>query len=611
MRAAYALWAALAAAPATGVAPVLAHAPAPAPFVGERADAADVRGLRVLPAGDRTVVEIDVDGPATSSDYLLEGPARLVIDVPGARHALPAYRFPGIDRGGVLGVRTSQYRPDVVRVVIELQAPVEYAVERREGLIRVSFANPSGAFEAWGAGVSAASAGGTAVAAATPATATVSGAPTPTGEGRLDAPAIPGVRQEPRITVMFEDEPIRSVIATFSAFSGRSIVVGSQVEAMVDATINDQPWDVALQAILRAHGLEARETESGIIRVDQLAELRRIESLEESVTRQFRIRYASVDSIVPAIEPLLSDSGRIAMSGNTNSLIVTDRQSVVERIAPIIDQLDVRTPQVTVAAKIIFVDRTAIEELGIVYDIKDSQGNQLNQVTPGFLDSDGDGVLEQSEQTDDDVVLLGGSSIAALANANNRVTAPALQVLSSLVLGRHTLVGFLEALQQLSLTDIQAVPSIRTMDNRTARVQVGERTPIRVLDAQAQGGAGGPRATVNLEETGIILEITPHVTGDQVLLEIHAERSNIALAPSDIGVTFQTQEADTQVLLEDGETAVISGLTLIEKTQVRTGIPLLMDLPVLGALFRTTQERENKRDLLIMVTPYIEKADAL
>lgn len=610
MRAAYALWAALVAAPAAGAAPAMAHAPAPAPLFGDRADAADVRGLRILPAGERTVVEIDVDGPATPSDYMLSGPARLVIDVPGARHALPAYRFPGIDRGGVLGVRTSQFKPDVVRVVIELQAPVEYAVERREGLIRLSFPNPSGTFEAWAAGASAGPASAS-PAAATPATAPASVPDARAAEGRLDAPAIPRARQEPRITVTFEDEPIRSVIATFSAFSGRSIVVGSQVEAMVDATINDQPWDVALQAILRAHGLEARETDSGIIRVDKLEELRRIESLEESVTRQFRIRYASVDSIVPAIEPLLSDSGRIAMSGNTNSLIVTDRQSVVERIAPIIDQLDVRTPQVTVAAKIIFVDRTAIEELGIVYDIKDSQGNQLNQVTPGFLDSDGDGVLEPSEQTDDDVVLLGGSSIAALANANNRVTAPALQILGSLVLGRHTLVGFLEALQQLSLTDIQAVPSIRTMDNRTARVQVGERTPIRVLDAQAQGGAGGPRATVNLEETGIILEITPHVTGDQVLLEIHAERSNIALAPSDIGVTFQTQEADTQVLLEDGETAVISGLTLIEKTQVRTGIPLLMDLPVLGALFRTTQERENKRDLLIMVTPYIEKADAL
>ncbi|HSM35011.1 MAG TPA: AMIN domain-containing protein [Longimicrobiales bacterium] len=609
MNAALALWAALAAVPVAGLQPAEPNVADDPP--GSVAEASsDVRALRIVASGDRTVVEIDVDGPAAPSDYLLSGPARLVIDVPGARHALPAYRFPGIDRGGVLGVRTSQFKPDVVRVVIELKAPVEYAVERRQGIIRISFPNPDGAFEAWATGPA-----GGAEAAAPPAedgiaprTTAVRTAP---AAGRLAAPAIPQAAQEPRITVVFEDEPIRSVIATFSAFSGRSIVVGAQVDAMVDATINDQPWDVALQAILRAHGLEARETESGIIRVDKLEELRRIETLEPTITQQFRIRYASVDSIVPSIEPLLSDSGRIAKSGNTNTLIVTDRQSVVERITPVIDQLDVRTPQVTVAAKIIFVDRTAIEELGIIYDIKDSEGNSLNRVTPGPFDTDGDGVIDPNEQTNDNVVLLGGSSIAALANANNRVTAPSLQILSSLVLGRHTLVGFLEALQQLNLTDIQAVPSIRTMDNRTARVQVGERTPIRVLDAQSQGGTGGPRASVSIEETGIILEITPHVTGDQVLLEVHAERSNIALAPSDIGVTFQTQEADTQVLLDDGETAVISGLTLIEKTEVRTGIPLLMDLPLLGALFRTTQERENKRDLLIMVTPYIEKAGDL
>ena len=95
------------------------------------------------------------------------------------------------------------------------------------------------------------------------------------------------------------------------------------------------------------------------------------------------------------------------------------------------------------------------------------------------------------------------------------------------------------------------------------------------------------------------------ITGNQVTLDIHAERSNIGLAPADIGATFNTQEADTQVMVENGETAVIGGLTLIEKLKVRAGIPFLMDLPVLGALFRNESERETKRDLLIMVTPHI------
>ena len=89
------------------------------------------------------------------------------------------------------------------------------------------------------------------------------------------------------------------------------------------------------------------------------------------------------------------------------------------------------------------------------------------------------------------------------------------------------------------------------------------------------------------------------------MMDLHAERSNLAAAPSDLGFTFQTQEAQTQILVDNGETAVIGGLTIIEKTKVRAGIPFLMDIPVLGALFRNTSDRENKRDLLIMVTPHI------
>ena len=144
------------------------------------------------------------------------------------------------------------------------------------------------------------------------------------------------------------------------------------------------------------------------------------------------------------------------------------------------------------------------------------------------------------------------------------------------------------------------------MNHRQAEIQVGQRTPIRVIDAGAQGGEGqAPTATVDFQETGVILRVTPHVTGDQVLLDMHAERSDAIPASSDVGFVFTTQNATTQVLVNDGETAVIGGLTITEKSRVRTGIPLLMDLPVIGALFRNTREEEKKRDLLIMVTPHI------
>jgi type II secretory pathway component GspD/PulD (secretin) len=178
-------------------------------------------------------------------------------------------------------------------------------------------------------------------------------------------------------------------------------------------------------------------------------------------------------------------------------------------------------------------------------------------------------------------------------------------MVTSLLLGRHSLITFIDALQSVNLSDIQAAPSITVMDHREARIQVGERTPVRTIDAGAATGNAAV-ATVRTENTGVILRVTPHIVGNsQVMLELHAERSNIAAAPSDLGFTFQTQEAETQVLVDNGETAVIGGLTIIEKTESRAGIPILMDLPIIGALFRQNLQRENKRDLLIMVTPHI------
>ncbi|HUE95328.1 MAG TPA: type II and III secretion system protein, partial [Longimicrobiaceae bacterium] len=175
---------------------------------------------------------------------------------------------------------------------------------------------------------------------------------------------------------------------------------------------------------------------------------------------------------------------------------------------------------------------------------------------------------------------------------------------------RHTLVTFIDALQSQELSDVQAAPLITTLDNQPAEIWVGERTPIRVVDLGTTGvgeaGAAAPRATAELVETGIRLRVTPHITADRrILMQLHAERSSAQLAATDIGVIFQQQQGTTRLMVEDGQTAVIGGLTVTEVSHTRAGIPFLMDLPVIGALFRTTREREQKRDLLIMVTPRI------
>jgi type IV pilus assembly protein PilQ len=198
-----------------------------------------------------------------------------------------------------------------------------------------------------------------------------------------------------------------------------------------------------------------------------------------------------------------------------------------------------------------------------------------------------------------------------VANAQSQFADnPALKVVFSTVMGDYALSSFLEALQSVQLSDVQAEPQVTVADNREAELFDGQRTPIRQIDVSAvTTGAGGvARATTLLEPTGIRLRVTPHVvTGTrEVLMELHAERSGLAASTvAEAGFVFTSQEATSQLLVKDGETAVIGGLTVTDVTIANQGIPFLMDLPVVGRLFGFRTSREERQDLLILVTPHI------
>jgi type IV pilus assembly protein PilQ len=545
-----------------------------------------VTGLSFRPAGGMAELTIALSGPAVFTEFMQQGPPRIVVDVQGARDELPRSQY-FLERGGILAIRSSQFAPGTVRVVIELQDSVGFSASYSPAGIVVRLNTGAVAFEPWSSG---------------PTLAGVVGVPA----GGAQPPLVPVslAQEQPRISVNFHDADIRDVLASFAEFTGRSIVPGSGVTGLVTATIRSQPWDVALQTILRAYGLAAQELPSGIIQVDAIEALQARQTLEPLTTQTFRINYVPALELAQSLAPLQSERGRISTNPSTNTLIVTDVESALADVRAILGQLDVRTPQVAIQAKIIFVNRTDVEELGVTYDLKDSRGSSLNRlVSVPDPSSAGD-------FTESNLIALGGNSIAALGNANIRVQQPQLEAVLSLVLGRHTLVAFIDALQSQELSDVQAAPLITTLDNQQAEIWVGERTPIRVVDLGTAGvvgpGAAAPRATAELVETGIRLRVTPHITADRrILMQLHAERSSAQLAATDIGVIFLTQLGTTRLMVEDGETAVIAGLTVTEVGSTRAGIPVLMNLPVVGALFRTTRTRELKRDLLIMVTPRI------
>ena len=595
----------------------------------------EVQAVSVLPAAGKVEVVIDVRGAVEVQDFTLQGPARLVIDLIGAHLSAPATLYDGQNRGGVKNIRYAQFKPGVVRVVIDLDVLKDYHIQRADGRVHVQIGTERSAFAGWSSETAASLAAAPLPIPAPAAQPPVTGNLAPPAQ--VTTPSINSTpmsiqqyialhageaqqSQAPRINVTWDNASIEDVVAGFAAFSGRTIVISKGITGNVTAEIKNQPWDLAFKAVLEAQGLAYQVLDGGIINVLQKADLARADSTVPIETRLVRVNYAKASALVPAVTSIVTKSrGQVVADSTTNSLVITDVASRVDQVADFVRGLDVPTPQVSIQAKIIFVNRTDVEQLGIKYDLGSATQffNRLVQrpdpSTAKPVDTNLDGVPDALVATgnfspDQVIVDLGGNSLSALGNAGQEVVNPALSLIFSTAIGNFDLTSFLQALETVELADIQAEPTITTLDNRPAQILVGDRVPIRIIDASAPTGATNavPRATVQFQETGIKLAVTPHVTANrQILMELHAERSAVQPAPVDIGFTFQTQQADNQILVADGETAVIGGLTVTEVTVTKSGIPFLVDLPILGKLFGFTNQSENRRDLLILVTPHI------
>jgi len=256
-----------------------------------------VTDVSVVPSAGSAEVRVAVTAPVTVREFMMEGPTRLVVDLVGATLGLPAADFLPIDRGGVRGLRVSQYESDIVRLVLELDRAASYRVESGSEEVRIVLDGGGAvAFEPWSSSAAR-------VALAPPAPP----APSPA--------APPAARQElRRITVQFTSTPIREVLFAFAEFSGRSIIPGAGVAGTVNAEIRNQPWDVALREILVSQGLSASEDpDTGIIRVDNVESMNARETFEPLITRAYPISYTTAAELRGALEPLLSERGRLSV----------------------------------------------------------------------------------------------------------------------------------------------------------------------------------------------------------------------------------------------------------------------------------------------------------
>jgi type IV pilus assembly protein PilQ len=396
-----------------------------------------------------------------------------------------------------------------------------------------------------------------------------------------------------------EGADIRTVVRAIAEFSGRNILVGKDVKATVKVSLKNVSWQDALRTMLRSNGLDYVE-ENGILRVDEMQKLQ-TEAVERDAarakqmevvpleTRIVKLNYAQANELATALQASMSRRGVIQVEKRTNSLIVSDLPGTIDKVEKMAIELDSTTPQIEITAKLVDVDAEALRGIGINW------GNLRAESDIGFVDATGNPVpVPGFNPNNDPNVVLGPEVRSEIADPAGLLT---LGIFNK---PWGALEAQLQVLEQNRKANIISNPRITTVDNREAKILVGQKIPLIVQDV-----AGNPVS--QLQTIGIQLKVTPHLTQDKrIIMDLHPEVSDLSTQSTvQGGVIINTSEADTRVMVDDGQTAVIGGLIRTNDSQVRRGVPLLMDVPLLGALFRSDNTIRQNRELIIFVTPRI------
>ena len=386
----------------------------------------------------------------------------------------------------------------------------------------------------------------------------------------------------PLMSLDVQGADVHTVLRSIAEYAGVNIVADANVKGAITLRALDLPWFEMLDAVSRSLGLVAMDHGS-VIRVatertaqeEALAResaARKQEDLMPLETAIVTLRYANADELKTVVDAMRTGRGSVEIDERTNSLIVTDIAPRLAELQYTLKDLDTQTLQIEITAELVDVDATMSRQLGIAWGL-----SNLHSV-----DSNASGTVSM---TADDVVGTAGNVQVGVLRSFGEVQAR------------------IQALATDNKADIISTPRITTVNNRMARILVGKEVPVITMDE-----AGN--AITEYKQVGIALEVTPHVNSDEeITLDIHPEISDLSQeATVQGGVVFNTTEADTRVMVSNGETAVIGGLLNTRKTKFERGVPILKNVPVLGYLFRSSDEQDDKRELLIFVTPRIVKA---
>lgn len=418
-----------------------------------------------------------------------------------------------------------------------------------------------------------------------------------------------------RISLDFVNADIHSIFRLISHVSRLNIVSGDDVKGSITVRMVDVPWDQALAAILQAKGLGSQRF-GNIVRVapidtiksEQQSALEAKRAKDELTELQLLVlplNYVQAAELSEQIKALLTTRGSVQVDNTSNQIIVKETEQHLAQIRELVRHLDRQTPQVLIEARVVEANSNFTRSLGIQwgtsFDVSSSTGYGTGLLFPNSIQAGG-GVATANQSG-----FIGGD----LGDRNLMVDLGASGAESGIAMHLGSLPGLVDLDARLSAMEadgwgkVVSAPRVTTLDNQSAKVRQGQKIPFLSTSA---GGTNVQFITAALQ-----LEVTPHITSDgKVFLKVKVENNRADFSQLVAGQpAIQIKEAETELLVADGDTTVVGGVFATTESQSQHRTPGLSKIPLLGYLFKNSTHEITRNELLVFITPHIiTKANA-
>ncbi|WP_306533138.1 type IV pilus secretin PilQ [Geobacter sp.] len=523
----------------------------------------------------------DVEKPAKSADGLTLNLKNCILPRKWQRFLDTSAFASVVERITPYQVKTKG-RNDV-KVQVKLRSQTTYELRRDGGIVYLDLKNPADidaprvAHELVQPGESDRTAPVAARSQAAPA------AVTPVVDGKK-------VYTGRRVTLEFSDADVRKIFQLIAEVSNLNFIVGDDVTGTISLKLVNVPWDQALDVILDNKGL-GMQRDGNIVQIRPKGKIQTLADEEQNMkkarekamelkTEVFEVNYAAVNDVVTQFSAIKSERGMISQDTRTNRVIVKDIAPVLAEMKNLLRNLDTPEKQVLIEARIVEATSTFVRDIGVQWGIHYRDGSAgilgINGLDTGF-----GGIVTPPP-------LVGFPSPST---SGGQVGISFGKLTSNLQVDLR-----LSAAATAGLVKIVSSPKVVTLNNKAAKISQGQSIPY-------QNTTSTEGAKTEFVEAALTLEVTPHITSDgSISMKIKATNNS---AGTGNPPPINKKEATTELLVKNGETTVIGGIFVDSDTDESTGVPFLMDIPLLGWLFKSNTKNKTKTELLIFITPKI------